>query len=183
MKKAIIIIISVVVLALTGISVMFISNAGDELNSFSVRKLEGETFLIEIGTEKTELNTRCSLSVNKEHLGENNYLYRVLFNEQMLETLEPDYSVDYLDISVCFNNGDEVKSAYAVCDKSQGYEEIRADGGNLSFSGNKGYMEIEFILSDFNPDDEMKINLNFSLQGNGFNSLNRIHGIEQEIIV
>lgn len=101
----------------------------------------------------------------------------------MLETLEPDYSVDYLDISVCFNNGDEIKSAYAVCDKSHNYKKIRADNGNLSFSGNKGYMEIEFILSDFNPDDEMKLNLNCALQGNGFNALNRIHGIEQEIII
>ena len=183
MKKILIIILLVILTAAIGVSIPFIINSGDKLVSSSVRELEGETYLIEIDTEKTESNTRCSLSVNKEHLGENNYRCRILFNEQILETLEPDYSIDYLDISVCLNGGDEIKSAYAVCDKSKGYEEIRDDSGILSFSGNKGYMEIEFILSDFNPDDEMKINLNFSLQGNGFNSLNRIHGIEQEIIV
>lgn len=52
MKKAIIIIVSVVILGLIGVSTMFISNAGDELNSFSVSKLQDENFLIEIGTKK-----------------------------------------------------------------------------------------------------------------------------------
>ncbi|MBO5377964.1 MAG: hypothetical protein J6A41_06220 [Ruminiclostridium sp.] len=183
MKKILIIILPVILAGAIGVSIPFIINSGDKLVSSSVRELEGETYLIEIDTEKTESNTRCSLSVNKEHLGENNYRCRILFNEQILETFEPDYSVDYLDISVCLNGGDEIKSAYAVCDKSQGYEKIKANNGILGFSGNKGYMEIEFILSDTDPDDEMKINLNCALQGNGFNALNRIHGIEQEIII
>lgn len=181
MKKVIIIVFVVILAAVIGISVPFIISSGDKLVSSSVRELDGETYLIEIDTKKTELNTRCTLSVNKEHLGENNYRYRILFNEQILETLEPAYSVDYLDISVCLNDGDEVSSAYAVCDKSTRYEKIIVDNKKLGFSGNKGYMEMEFVLSDFNPDDGIKINILFALQGNGFNSLNRINGIEQVI--
>lgn len=64
------------------------------------------------------------------------------------------------------------------------YHGISADKNNvLDFSGYNGYMEIEFLLNDANPDDSMKLDISCALKGNGFNSFNRIHGINHEIML
>ncbi len=184
MKKAIIIFAAVVLAAASGIAVPFIINSGDKLVSSSVRELESNTYVIDIDTEKRDLDTRCVFNVDKRYLGENNYLYRFIFNQQMLETLEPAYSVDYLNVSFAMNYGDEVVNAYAVCNKAEGYESISVNNNNaLSFSGNTGYMEMEFILCDADPEDEIKLAISCAIEGNGFNAFNRIHGIEHEIML
>lgn len=91
-------------------------------------------------------------------------------------------SVDYLNASFTLNYGDEIVNAYAVCDKTKGYDSISVNSDNvLSFSGNRGYMEMEFILCDADPEDEIKLAISCAIEGNGFNALNRIHGIEHEI--
>jgi len=184
MKKVIIIVTAVILVAAVGVSVPFIINSGDKLVSSSVRELEGNTYIIDIDTEKCDTETRCTFSVDKQYLGENNYLYRFIFNQQMLETMSPAYSVDYLSISFTLNYGDEVLNAYAVSDKSKGYDSISADKDNvLEFSGNKGYMEIEFLLNDADPEDSIKLDISCALKGNVFNSFNRIHGINHEIML
>ena len=87
MKK--IIIVSVVILvAAIGVSIPFIASYGDKFVSSSVRELEGNTYVIDIDTEKCDSETRCVFSIDKQCLGENNYLYRFIFNQQMLETLD-----------------------------------------------------------------------------------------------
>lgn len=179
MKKVIIIVASVILAASIGISVPFIINSGDKLVSSSVCELESNTYVIEIDTEKHVLDKQCVFSVDKRYLGENNYLYRFIFNQQMLESA---YSVDYLNVSFALNYGDEIVNAYAVCDKTKGYDSISVNSDNvLSFSGNTGYMEFEFILCDADPEDEIKLAISCAIEGNGFNALNRIHGIEHEI--
>lgn len=184
MKKVIIIVASVILAAVIGISVPFIVNSGDKLVSSSVRELESNTYVIEIDTEKHSLDTKCVFSADKRCLGENNYLYRFIFNQQMLETPEPAYSIDYLDVSFALNYGDEVVNAYAACDKAKGYESINVNSDNaLSFSGDTGYMEMEFILCDADPEDKIRLAISCAMEGNGFNSFNRIHGIEHEIML
>ena len=184
MKKVIIIVLAVILAAVIGISVLFIINSGDKLVSSSVHELEGNTYVLEINTEKSDINTKCTFSVDKKHLGENNYLYRFVFNQQLLETLEPAYSVDYLDVSFALNYGDEVLNSYAICDKTKGYESVSVNKNNvLGFSGNRDYMEMEFILCDTDPEDEIKLTIGCAIEGNGFNAFNRIHGIENEIML
>ncbi len=158
-------------------------NSGDELVFSSVKKIESESYLLEIDTRKFDLNTQCYFNIEKQHIGDNYYQYRFVFNQQILETLIPVYSVDYLNVSFMLGNGDEIMNGFATCDKSFGYKKIKADKGILSFSGDSGYMEIYFILYDTTPDNEINLKINCSIKGNGFNSLNRINGIEHEVII
>lgn len=181
MKKAVIIIVSLILVTAIGVLIPFIVNSGDKFVSSSVTALEAGTYVINIDTEKQDLPTKCCFSINKNQLGENYYLYKFIFNQQMLETLEPDYKVDYLNVSFEFNYGDEIISAYGTDDKSVGYSEIRAENDSLSFSGNTEYMEIEFLMYDANAEDKIDLTISCAVQGGGFNSLNRIHEIEHKV--